>query len=289
MNRNAESHFSMAPNVNIPRSVFKREFSHLSSANVGQLIPHYWHEVLPGESLKLESHKVIRLQPLVSSPMSDLFADEYFFFVPNRLLWTHWKEFMGENTSSPWVSNVEYTVPQLICKGLGSSSKSIKKGSILDYFGLPVNSVQSTSGFSISALYTRAYALIVREFFQDQNIETPVNVPLDDLNREVIYTSDSTDVIESRYVEFIHRGGMPYIVNRYHDYFSSCTPGPTKSLNDILAFPNMPVITGDIDNSDLLSKGVSEPGLDFPLEGLFNINSGDTEEVYNIPLTANSH
>ena len=127
MNRNAESHFSMAPNVNIPRSVFKREFSHLSSANVGQLIPHYWHEVLPGESLKLESHKVIRLQPLVSSPMSDLFADEYFFFVPNRLLWSHWKNFMGENLSSPWVSNVEYSVPQIYWS---TSNVAFRKGSL---------------------------------------------------------------------------------------------------------------------------------------------------------------
>ena len=235
MNRNAESHFALAPRVNAPRSKFSRPFNHKTTFNLGRLIPFYWTEVIPGQSTKLVSHKVVRTQPLVSAPMDNLYLDTYFFFVPNRLVWSHWKEFMGENTTAPWVQTGSYQVPQLYLQG-GSNVK-INTGTLPDYFGIPTNVIGSGSKLEFNALPFRAYALIVREFFQDENIETPVNVPTTDTDTSCT-GQQGIATLDNNYVNYMYRGGAPYIVNKYHDYFTSCLPAPVKSPTDILAVPN---------------------------------------------------
>ena len=86
MNRNVESHFSLNPtNIDIQRSTFDRSHSVKFSFNVGDLIPFYVDEVLPGDTFNVTTSKVVRMQPLVSAPMDNLFLDTYYFFVPNRL------------------------------------------------------------------------------------------------------------------------------------------------------------------------------------------------------------
>lgn len=249
MLRNVESRFATQPNVNIPRTRMRIPHRYTTTWNVGELIPTFCTEVIPGSSHRVKSHKVVRTQPLVSAPMDDLYLDTYYFFVPFRLVWSHWKEFMGENTTSPWVPNVTYQIPMLRT-WTGTSAPSnplgVRKGSLLDYFGCSLNLVQNpkTEYIEFSALYTRAYALIVREFFQDQNLETPINVPLDDLNRTIIgITTSSASSVQDP--QNIHAGANPYIVNKFHDYFTSALPSPVKSATDLLAFPDMPIIVTD--------------------------------------------
>lgn len=243
MLRNVESRFATQPNVNIPRTRMRIPHRYTTTWNVGQLIPTFCTEVIPGSSHRVKSHKVVRTQPMVSAPMDDLYLDTYYFFVPFRLVWSHWKEFMGENTSSPWVPQVTYSVPQLFISYSNSGAAFIPVGSLVDYFGIPVGkSMTSDSHISFSALYFRAYALIVREFFQDQNLETPVNVPLDDINRAC---ANSSNISYLNDVNGLHIGGNPYIVNKFHDYFTSALPSPVKSATDLLAFPDMPIIVTD--------------------------------------------
>ena len=113
MNRNVESHFAELPQVNIGRSMFDRSFSHKTTFNTGDLIPIYLDEVLPGDTFQLTTSAVVRLQTLLTPIMDNLYLDTYFFFVPNRLTWTHWKEFMGENRDSAWVPSVQYSEPYI--------------------------------------------------------------------------------------------------------------------------------------------------------------------------------
>ena len=113
MNRNVESRFSEIPSVNIERSIFDRSSTHKTSFNVGELIPFYIDEVLPGDSFKVTTSKVCRLQTLLTPVMDNLYLDTYFFFVPNRIVWSHWKEFQGENSASAWAPTVEYQIPSI--------------------------------------------------------------------------------------------------------------------------------------------------------------------------------
>ena len=172
MSRNAESHFAVNPTrIDMSRSRFDRSSSYKTTFNVGQIIPFYVDEVLPGDTFSIDTSKVVRMQTLLTPVMDDIFLDTYYFFVPNRLTWSHWKQFMGENTESAWIPSVEYEVPQLTAPEGGWNI-----GTIADYLGIPTG----VSGLSVNALPFRAYALILNEWFRDENLSDPLNIPVTD-------------------------------------------------------------------------------------------------------------
>lgn len=216
MNRNVESHFSKLPSAEIQRSVFDRSSDHKTSFNVGDLIPFYIDEVLPGDTFDVTTAKVVRSQTMLTPIMDNLYLDTYYFFVPNRLVWKHWKEFCGENTSGAWAPTVEYTIPSIT-----APSGGFKSGTIADYMGLPVGVEWSASDeLSPSALPFRAYALICNEFFRDENLSDPLNIPTDDANQ--------TGSNGSNYISDVANGGKPFRASKYHDYFTSALPAPQK-------------------------------------------------------------
>lgn len=242
MNRNVESHFSQLPSIDIERSIFDRSFGHKLSGNVGDLIPFFWDEVLPGDTFNVTTSLVARLQTLLTPIMDNVYMDTYFFFVPSRLTWIHWKEFMGENTESAWIPETQYSVPKI-----SSPENGWVTGSIADYMGIPVGvEFSSESGLMPQSLPLRAYALICQEWFRDQNLSDPLNIPLGDSNQE----GSNGD----NYITDVVNGGMPFKVAKYHDLFTSCLPSPQKGPAvtfgaDPIAIGSLPVFAGDNHNS----------------------------------------
>ncbi len=228
MSRNAESRFASNPtNIDIPRSKFERNSSVKTSFNVGDIVPFYIDEVLPGDTFQIRTSKVVRLQTLITPIMDNLYLDTYYFFVPNRLVWSHWREFNGENTQSAWIPSVEYEVPQITAPTGGWSV-----GTIADYMGVPTG----VEGLSVNALPFRAYALVMNEWFRDQNLTDPLNIPVDD--------STVAGVNTGNYVTDVAKGGLPFKAAKYHDYFTSCLPSPQKGpdvLIPVAESGNLPV------------------------------------------------
>ena len=162
MSRNENTRFALNPtNLDIARSTFRRDHSVKLSFNVGDVIPFYVDEVLPGDTFQVKTSMVARLQTLLTPMMDNLYLDTYFYFVPNRIVWQHWRELMGENTQSAWIPSVEYSVPQVTAPSGGWSI-----GSIADYMGIPTG----VANLSVNALPFRAYALIMNEWFRDENL-----------------------------------------------------------------------------------------------------------------------
>ena len=216
MNLNQSVRLSELPKVNIQRSKFDRSHKHTTTFNVGRLIPIYLGEVLPGQTTKIDTSVVLRLQTLIRPIMDNLYLDTYFFFVPNRIIWDHWKEFMGENSDSAWIPQVEHPMPTLKAPTGGFSS-----GSIADYFGIPIN----VGGLEVSALPFRAYAEIVNQDYRDQNLQTPIVVTKDDTSYTGLKSSDSA---YDDQISCLQLGGAPFIAGKYHDRFTSCLPYPQK-------------------------------------------------------------
>lgn len=228
--RNMDSRFAINPQVNISRSKFNRDCSVKTSFNVGQLIPFYFDEVLPGDTFQMRTSLVCRMQPLVTAPMDNVYLDFYYFFVPNRLVWDHWRELNGENTESAWIPKTEYQVPQITAPTGGWQI-----GTIADYFGIPTG----VSGLSISALPFRAYSLIVNEWFRDQNLKDPLETPKDDATVVGVNTGN--------YITDCAKGGLPFVAAKLHDYFTSCLPAPQKGPDVLIgsASSASPVTTGN--------------------------------------------
>lgn len=69
------------------RSGFDLSRRNLFSAKVGELLPVFCENVLPGDHWKLSSSSFTRTQPVESAAFTRLFEYVDFFFVPYRLLW----------------------------------------------------------------------------------------------------------------------------------------------------------------------------------------------------------
>ena len=210
--------FAVNPtNIDISRSLFNMNHSVKFSCNVGEVIPFDVMEVLPGDTFTVDTSKVIRLQPLVAPIMDEVILDTYWFYVPNRLVWNHWINFMGENTESAWTPETEYSVPQIQYPDHG-----FEIGTIADYMGVPTNvDVTGTTNVeTISALPFRAYALICDQWFRSEAVMDPVHVHVDDVTRVGVSSGNQVTDIEL--------GGKPFIACKFFDYFTGALPSPQR-------------------------------------------------------------
>ena len=215
MNRNVNSHFAVNPtNINISRSSFKRDQDILTTMNFGKLIPFYVDEILPGSTVSIDTSVLARLSTPVHPTMGNAFMDVYYFFVPNRLVWEHWTDFMGENNAGPWAPTVEYAVPQVTSGTAGG----FYKGSIADYMGIPTN----VQNLSVNALPFRAYTLIWNQYFRSDAINDFAYLPLNDSS----YNIDS--YLDEMPIQNAFCGLETLPVAKYFDYFTGCLPEPQR-------------------------------------------------------------
>lgn len=214
--RNKEHRFDLAPQLTIPRCMEPYNQNIKGTFKAGDLIPFFCDmSIMPGDTLKLKMALVARMLTPLHPVMDNCFIDTYFFAVPWRLCWEHTKEFWGENTESAWYTTTEYTIPKL----KSGQNASFDIGSIVDYMGLTRPGVNN---ITISALPVRAYREVYSEWFRDQNLIAPPTKRINDSDT----TYDFTDTT---------KGGAPFKIAKYHDYFTSCVPSIVKGVE--VTFP----------------------------------------------------
>ena len=264
MNRNTELYFAQNPTgIDMQRSKFKREMTHKTTFNTGDLIPIYVDDALPGDTIQMDMASCIRMSTPIFPVMDNAYVDTYFFSVPERLVWEHWKEFMGENTKSKWEQTTEYAMPQITAPKGGWA-----KGTIADYMGVPTK----VENLSIRADYFRAYALIWNEWFRDENLKDPAFVNMDDAT---VAGSNGTE-----YQKDAQLGGMPLKAAKFADYFTTALPAPQKGPDVLLPLGgSAPVIT-----KTETHKGKENAAITFTK--IDNTDLGTGSALWNLNLSA---
>lgn len=140
------------------RAKFSLSHYKLLTCKMGQLVPVAWFEALPGDTIQMATSALVRCAPLVTPVMHPIHVRFHHWFVPNRLIWTNWQNFItgGQDgldaTAHPYIT---FTNPAV--------------SSLADYLGVP------TANFAakrVSALPFRAYNLIWNEFYRDEDLQT---------------------------------------------------------------------------------------------------------------------
>ena len=262
MNRNSNSRFAQAPQVDIQRSTFDRSSGHKTTFNAGKLVPIYVDEVLPGDTFEMKTSAIIRGSTPIFPVMDNANLDIYFFYVPNRLVWNHWKEFNGENTTSKWEQTVEYSIPQMAPPLANDSTPAgWEKGTLADYMGIPTlvgpGASQANPEYTVNHLPFRAYCLIYNEWFRDQNLQDPVLIDTGDSQTNGRHLIPETEPIEYQ-IQAALKGANLLPVNKYFDYFTGALPEPQKGPDVLLPLGNTaPIITNQNPNSILPKYGVT--------------------------------
>lgn len=268
MNRNTQAHFATNPtNLDIQRSKFTRPSTHKTTFNTGDLIPIYIDEILPGDTAIMNMSAIIRMSTPIYPVMDNAFCDIYYFFVPNRLVWEHWREFNGQNNTTFWEQPTEYEIPQTTAPTGGWI-----KGTIADYMGIPTN----IQNISINSMPLRAYCLIYNEWFRDENLKQPANINTDDTNQ----TGSNGD----NYITDTQLGGKPCKAAKYPDYFTTALPEPQKGPDILMPLGSSAPVTGTIYMMTDL-KNQQPAGTNFIPKANPTTTPGIGDMGYNVNLT----
>lgn len=178
------------------RNAFNLSYESKLTLNMGELVPIMVMPVVPGDKFRVRNESMVRLAPLVAPMMHRVNVFTHYFFVPNRLVWNAWEDFITKGVDGedvPIFPTVDFGNfdDSLITHSLNVAG-AYNDGSLWDYLGLPSlksigninndkaspNSVAAPRDFKVSALPFRAYQLIYNEYYRDQNLTDPIDFSL---------------------------------------------------------------------------------------------------------------
>lgn len=202
------------------RSFFDLSHDVKLTGNMGNLMPILAMETVPGDSFKISADSLIRFMPMTSPVMHRIDVTIHYFFVPNRILWKNWDDFIsGKNTSlvHPYINT-------------SSLAEAVAEGSLMDYMGIPSGALNS--GIKLNPFPFAAYQKIYNEYYRDQNLIASI------IGDDELLIDGANNANISSLLQLRKRAWM-------HDYFTSALPstqlggtsitpiGGTVAVNDV--------------------------------------------------------
>lgn len=214
------------------RNVFNLSYESKLTVNAGELVPIMCKPVVPGDKFRVNTEMLVRLAPLVAPMMHRVNVFTHYFFVPNRLVWNQWEDFITKGVDGSDAP----AFPTLSLPDIGTVNDAhlyFGDSTLWDYLGLPSltqigntpftvpvsNGVKAPVGYQVSALPFRDYLLIYNEYYRDQN-----------LTSEVAFSRDSGNEVANVGSELLKLRRRAW----EKDYFTSALPwvqrGPEVSI-----------------------------------------------------------
>lgn len=162
--------FSRVQSNNPGRSVFNLSYEKKLTCDMGELIPVMCDEVVPGDIFEIGNEVVIRLQPMVAPILHEINCFIHYFFVPYRLLWDDWEDFISGGDDGEFTA----TLPTWNPSGTGKNDI----GTLWDYLGFPID-VDATPYPMAFPQY--AYNFIYNEYYRDETQIAEVPLTNEDL------------------------------------------------------------------------------------------------------------
>lgn len=214
------------------RTAFDMSHEVKLTCDMGELIPFFVQDVIPGDTFKVSVETFVRFAPMIAPVMHRVNVFTHFFFVPYRLVWDEWREFItgGEDGTA------EPVFPRVRIAAAGTSSEALQtlnsNGTLCDYMGVPTKNWQSSweskvLSTQINLLPFRAYQLIWNEYYRDQNLQDQIDF------------SKASGIFQAAYEQSeSHADGcLECLKLRFRcwekDYFTSALPFPQRLPNPV--------------------------------------------------------
>ena len=234
--------FTSVKTPRVPLNRFDLSFDRIGTYKMGKLYPIICKEMLPGDRFRVRTDSLVRTMPLSSPAFGRLRMYIHYFFVPNRLVWDHWEDFItggesGEDTHVPPYAQWS----DLIGADFQARSKSDDQGNwtykpengLVAAFGLPAqpyagsnvaeagvaNGISTTT--PVSVLPFRGYRLIWNEYYRDQNVDDELPVSTSGDGRVDFTGWEDSGYKASVFGDLLSRRWLK-------DYFTSALPTPQR-------------------------------------------------------------
>lgn len=186
--------FSTIENVRVGSNTFDLTHDKKLSTDFGKLIPICNIDAIPGDKFRIKGSAMVRLAPLVAPVMGRADVYIHYFFVPNRILWPNWEDFItgGED-------GLDASVHPFMPK----NTDNVALGSVLDHIGLPcgADEAMADKDFQYNPMCLAAIQKIWNDYYRDESLQNKITVELDDgdntanapwleANRKRAYTKD---------------------------------------------------------------------------------------------------
>lgn len=171
--------FNRVP-IDLPnKSGFNLDHENLFTATCGTLIPALCHPLLPNDTISLGVNFQVQLPPMVTDFYGKVDAVYESFFVPYRLLWGGWKDFITHPSSNPvYPSGTPYQRKPSRVPVLSFTDLNVTAASLADYLGLSVPSYDELpTGLNLNVLPFIAYHMIWDHWYRDSRIQSPAFFP----------------------------------------------------------------------------------------------------------------
>lgn len=194
------------------RNLFKLSHQNTLTCEMGYCVPVICEEILPGDKFRVSTDALVRLAPMLAPVMQNINVYLHFFFVPDRLIWEDWENFItgGQNGTDSSVH------PYINITNAATSS-------LADYLGVPTG---VTNALSVSALPFRAYARIWNDWYRAEDLQ----------NELTISTASGQDTTTNTVLQ--HRGWQ-------RDYFTAALPFRQRGNPVTLPLGNTAPVVGN--------------------------------------------
>lgn len=187
------------------RNVFDLTHDVKLSCKMGELVPVMVQECIPGDTFQIAAESLIRFAPLISPVMHRMDVSIHYFFVPNRIVWENWSDFITAQATDETP-----VAPFVTISGFDLTDAQKR---FLDYMGIPPLDVSNPNYVNLNALPLAAYQAIYNEYYRDQNL-----IP------EVDYKLIDGQQISTEFFKIRKRAWE-------HDYFTAALPFAQKGAS----------------------------------------------------------
>lgn len=220
------------------RNTFDLSYQWMGDVNLGTLTPVLCKEVIPADTFTIKDEIMVRFDPMLAPILSNVNVFVHYFFVPNRLLWDSWEDFITggpDGTLAPVPPAFQPSVEGLCPHGTTGDydfDTMLGPNSLADYLGVePLSSStfaqQDERNPIISLLPFKAYQKIYNDYYRDQNFTSEVDLQTSDSG---VCSDNTDDEINPELFSLRQRCWEK-------DYFTSALPWTQRGVQMSIPFP----------------------------------------------------
>lgn len=256
------------------RSTFDLSHEVRMSTRFGKLTPVFISEAIPNDTFYGSSEILLKAAPMLAPIMHRVNMYVHYFFVPNRLLWEDWEEFITGGRLGDAVTTPPVPPRFNIASTLGVGQSYLDTGSLFDYLGgrpIADSDVANWETETIDAMPFAAYYKIWEDYYRDRNYDAELGqLPLP--SGGLANSAGNNQLLRT------------YFRCWEHDYFTSALPFTQRGAEVL-----MPLVgTGSVNYLDI-SNWYKSTGADpaagagtFGPPNFFRDSANDNTRVENI-------